>query len=258
MPSQPRFISGLILLIISIVLSTSSLPKIYSTAAAENKTVPNIVVIKFKESLSIESNTIQTTNNKLNTLLDKQSVTSLTPVLKSKSLRKVNPHVYDLSHIYYATFSGNRSAAEVAAVIESNPAIIYAEPKYIYYVNAIPNDSLYYRQDVYYDLIKAPQAWDIIRGSDSNVVIAIVDGGTDIAHPDLGTNIWSNEAELGPGAQPALRAGHGRRGDTGQFLGRQRGRAGGPPPAGAWRYAGALGLARSLSLCVHDNGAPRR
>lgn len=50
---------------------------------------------------------------------------------------------------------------------------------------AIPNDSAYGDGDQYgLDKIQAPQAWDITIGS-SAIVIAIVDTGFDLNHPDL-------------------------------------------------------------------------
>lgn len=39
------------------------------------------------------------------------------------------------------------------------------------------------------------KAWDIVKGN-PNIIISIHDQGVDIEHPDLKTNIWTNEAEL--------------------------------------------------------------
>jgi subtilisin family serine protease/predicted GH43/DUF377 family glycosyl hydrolase len=154
--------------------------------------VPNVVVIKFIEDPHVEINKLPASHTELNDLLTKHAVTSLQPLVKNNRITKSNSNIYDLSNIYYATFSGNQSPAEVAANIELSPLIEYAEPKYIHYINSIPDDSLYHFQEPYY----APQAWDIVKGENSNVIIAIVDGGTDIRHPDLADNIWRNDVEL--------------------------------------------------------------
>ena len=43
--------------------------------------------------------------------------------------------------------------------------------------------------------IDAAGAWEITAG-DANVVIAIIDGGIDISHPDLAPNVWRNPGEI--------------------------------------------------------------
>ena len=45
-------------------------------------------------------------------------------------------------------------------------------------------------------IIKADKAWDIITSTVSSVIIAVVDTGVDIAHPDLQANIWTNPDEI--------------------------------------------------------------
>lgn len=58
----------------------------------------------------------------------------------------------------------------------------------------IPSDT-YYREQGYLSLVKAERAWDIGTGS-PNVVIAILDSGVQITHPDLAENIWTNVGEV--------------------------------------------------------------
>jgi len=58
----------------------------------------------------------------------------------------------------------------------------------------VPNDTYYYNQ-WYLEKIKANGAWEKINSS-PNVVIAIIDSGIQINHPDLTGNIYVNKNEI--------------------------------------------------------------
>jgi len=69
----------------------------------------------------------------------------------------------------------------------------FAEPNYIYSVNLAPNDSLY--GSLWgLEAINAPQAWDVSTGSES--VVAVIDTGLFVDHPDIKKNVWVNSAEI--------------------------------------------------------------
>jgi subtilisin family serine protease len=92
-----------------------------------------------------------------------------------------------------------------------NPDVLYAEPNYIVYENATPNDPAYsqmwgLKNTGQADLltgqlglagadIDAELAWNTTTGS-SNVVVGVIDTGVDISHPDLAANIWVNPGEI--------------------------------------------------------------
>jgi len=76
----------------------------------------------------------------------------------------------------------------------NNPEVLYAEPNYFYHASLIPNDT-YYDNQWYLQKIKAPSAWEEIQES-PRVVIAIIDSGIQINHPDLAGNIWKNIDEI--------------------------------------------------------------
>lgn len=59
----------------------------------------------------------------------------------------------------------------------------YAEPNYLLKASSIPNDP-YFRSQWHYPLINLPQAWDITTGS-SAVIVAVIDTGVLLSHPDL-------------------------------------------------------------------------
>lgn len=58
-----------------------------------------------------------------------------------------------------------------------------------------PNDPNYLQQQIMWEQIQAPRAWDFTTGS-RRVVVATIDTGADIWHDDLLSNIWSNSYEI--------------------------------------------------------------
>ena len=70
--------------------------------------------------------------------------------------------------------------------------IAYAEPNYIYRPLRTPNDTNYNLQ-WHYPLINLPEAWDITTGqaSDRYIVVAVIDTGVFLSHPDLSGKLIS-------------------------------------------------------------------
>jgi subtilisin family serine protease len=89
------------------------------------------------------------------------------------------------------------SDVEQAAVLLSQlPEVEYAEPNYLLSLAAAPNDPLYgSSQKWYYDLMNAPQGWDVERG-DGAIIVAVLDSGIKFDHEDLQGNIWRNIGEI--------------------------------------------------------------
>ena len=60
---------------------------------------------------------------------------------------------------------------------------------------AVPNDPFYgEEQRADFEQINLPAAWELTTGS-NDVVIAVIDAGTDIDHPDIIGNLWFNRGE---------------------------------------------------------------
>src|SRR5205823_2609379 len=78
------------------------------------------------------------------------------------------------------------------------------EPVYVRHLAYTPNDPSLSLQP-YLEQIKAIEAWDDVR-ADSAIIIAILDTGVDLDHPDLKDAIWLNPSETGLDDQ-----GHDRR-----------------------------------------------
>jgi subtilisin family serine protease len=102
----------------------------------------------------------------------------------------------DLSLMYKVHYSSSLTIDETIEALTSSAMLEYAEPIYIHDLSYIPTDPDLGSQ-YHIGKISAYTAWDVTQG-DTNVVIGIVDSGTDWDHPDLAGNIkynWSDPVD---------------------------------------------------------------
>ncbi|MGZ6124956.1 MAG: S8 family serine peptidase, partial [Myxococcales bacterium] len=86
-------------------------------------------------------------------------------------------------------------AAAAASEASAKAGVAFAEPVFVYQARRTPNDARY--RDLWgMAKIGAPAAWDRSTGARS-VVVAVVDDGVALDHPDLEANLWQNGEELG-------------------------------------------------------------
>ncbi|MBN1360721.1 MAG: S8 family serine peptidase [Sedimentisphaerales bacterium] len=91
-------------------------------------------------------------------------------------------------------FRTERDVRTVCAELRRDAGVEYAQPNYVYHTCAVPNDPKFPDQYAH-QLIQMPDAWDISTGS-RDVVVAVLDTGVDVNHPDLKDNIWTNLNEI--------------------------------------------------------------
>jgi subtilisin family serine protease len=103
------------------------------------------------------------------------------------------------------------SVEETVQWYAEQDAVAYVEPDYLYFAieglspATTPTDPRFAEQWALNNTgqtggtadadIDAPEAWDITTGN-SALVVAVIDEGIDVGHPDLAANIWVNEDEI--------------------------------------------------------------
>jgi subtilisin family serine protease len=107
--------------------------------------------------------------------------------------------------LYIIKLDEGASVEDAISEARSNPLVEYAEPDYYLYHTATPNDVFFSNQWGLLNTganfgkpgadIGATQAWELTQGSD-NIVVAIIDTGVDLSHPDLAPNAWINPGEV--------------------------------------------------------------
>ncbi len=149
----------------------------------------NSLFVKTKSKIEIDGNRF--VSDVLNKGFENVSISKLNKVARGNS-NKVNGT--PVERLYVVEYAIGVDSYDIAQELMKNPEIEYAVPVFNRYTTDFtPDDPELSRQ--WYINSDAKQAWDITKGS-TEVVIAIVDSGTDWTHPDLLPNIYINPAEI--------------------------------------------------------------
>lgn len=231
MKKQQILVAAAMLLSASPLLAQSSnnvdeVVKIERHAARDYREGEMIVKFKPTSTVRVRSLTRGVTSgvNAVDQVLGELGVTASEPLMpftgaevtpRAKALRSVTGKTIedsDMSQLYRLTFDAAKvnvhEAVDKLAALEE---VEYAEPNYIVYALAESEASetydtaeeaaAYVAEPLYSQqwgpaAINLPQLWAQPKITTKRPVIAILDTGVDIEHPDLKDNIWTNEAEL--------------------------------------------------------------
>jgi subtilisin family serine protease len=102
------------------------------------------------------------------------------------------------------------SVDSTLAVLRADPRVEYAEADNIYSSLELPNDQYFGAEWGLHNTgqevagspsagpdvdINAPEAWQHATGAE-NIIVAVLDEGIDVTHPDLAANVWVNPGEV--------------------------------------------------------------
>ncbi len=199
------------------IFAVTSATMLHATSPAGRDYVPGEVIVKFKG----ESGVVMKANAKgmfatsgkksLDTRLSGLGIerteqlmprTGALPASRKAPSRKLSSgrviEKVDLSKLYCLRFDSNRNVEEMVRQLSELPEVEYAEPNRLVHTCAFETD---YSSDPLYsqqwgiNAINLPQLWQMPATDAKRPVIAILDTGVDINHPDLVENIWTNELE---------------------------------------------------------------
>ncbi|HEX7414488.1 MAG TPA: S8/S53 family peptidase [Bacteroidia bacterium] len=167
------------------------------------------IIFKVKEQYRNNCTVSFINEAKLTPILNYLGVSTLAKIYPNQTApkekyNKLGQAYADLSLTYEIVFSNKDISLEKAInMLLSTGLFDYADPRYIRQTSVFwPSDpranSSTATQYQYLNRIKCYNAWDLTGGGtqgDTNVVIGIVDSGSDLAHPDLIPNFKHNYAD---------------------------------------------------------------
>jgi len=190
----------ILLLGIALSFSDKTIAQIrYPTSSTD--VVPNVILVQFTDRVTPVG---KTTNLPLfDAITNSHGASSIEPAFPFFSESNVScENKGKLANTYRVYFSKSTPPEILALSLESDANVVYAEPEYYYEISDdaspqdSPNDPVFRDQLKYIERLQLPEAWDIVKGEQGDVVIAILDSGTDWRHEDLISNVWTNSDEI--------------------------------------------------------------
>ena len=202
------------------VASDDNEEQVVKIDARRSKTdyVEGQVLVKFKDATRVQVNSSRgmfksTSVNHLTSLLQKFGVKEMEQLLPnekpSRAMRKSKAYngdviqERDLSQLYRVCMGTDHAEEVLELVDELNTLdeVEFAEPNYRLHILADETIASSYSsnplvgQQWYLDNYGVKELWNKPVINRQRPIIAIIDTGVDITHPDLKDNIWTNQAE---------------------------------------------------------------
>ncbi len=179
-----------------VVRGTETTPVVISTEPWI-ESVPGRVIVKVKLGSELTGGQAREggKDSSLAGLLRDLDVSAINPLFATAQTAQARGRgtTAGLERIYRLDYSGSIPLEHAVALLAADPNVEYAEPDYVARAARIPNDTEYNQQWALAK-INAPAAWDVSTGS-GDVVIAVIDSGLDLNHPEFTGRLWVNSDE---------------------------------------------------------------
>src|SRR4030042_5959750 len=150
------------------------------------KYMPDEILVKFKPGIRLDANEYYKTQHRVKTIGS-----------------------FSIIGVDHLKLPESLTVEDAITLFKKNPGVEYSEPNYYWDITSIPNDPnfalLWGLHNTGQSVngtsgkadadIDAPEAWDLNIGS-GNVIVAVIDSGVYVQHPDLAANIWVNPGEI--------------------------------------------------------------
>ena len=148
---------------------------------------PDVVIVKLSEETGIQSADQRS-------IFDWEDIEGARPLFMEAGIHAESTDTFGLDRIYRVDLREGTDIENAIFLLEAKPGVAYAEPDYLANPIAAPNDPRYAEQWSLSNIAVAG-AWDVTTG-DATTILAIVDSGVDLTHPDLSPQLWSNPGEV--------------------------------------------------------------
>jgi photosystem II stability/assembly factor-like uncharacterized protein len=157
---------------------------------------PGVVIVKTREAIQVEKGDKSLVNATLPTTLSGVRPNGVRYALLEQRPKHVDMHVRaaGLDRIYELSYEEPIDPFDLCVRLMQDPSVEYAVPKRIHQLTYTPNDPRFASQGGVRSM-GLQQAWDISKGS-RDVIVAIIDSGTDIDHEDLSSQLFVNTKEI--------------------------------------------------------------